>query len=540
MNHLTIKQKFAVLISVVTLIYFFAMLSLKLSNNAIADNFNDFYQHNYTSSRYLDEIQQEQTAILSNIRALQIGYLINIPQQISNTNPLILASYKNTDSLLDKFKQHYNGDDGLYRQYEKHIKDFHQKAKKFVNEMNSSADNVASRKTYVDFVEANQTLLEFQTKFVAQGEQSAEANKNYTEETIKHSNIIFYISLVVATVLSVGFILLISNGLIDNITRVGRSAHAMAQGDLTIKAQIKGSDEIAILGNEINTSISTIAAVISEVVNSSKVVTSNSKNVLASTQQMESITSDVTENTMQVVTAIEEMAVTSKDIAQNTTETAHAAENMANLADEGIKESDAAILRVNELVGSLENSASAVQRLQVETKNIEGILNVIRGISEQTNLLALNAAIEAARAGEQGRGFAVVADEVRTLAQRSSESVNEIEKLINQIAQVGEESSGKMQQSQQLVTKTKEQIASSFDKIRVILAHIDDINAKAQQIATAAEEQSLVAGQISENTHAVQELTDKSAELAGKTRGFSDEMDKVSRASIDKLSFFKV
>ncbi|WP_440906518.1 methyl-accepting chemotaxis protein (plasmid) [Catenovulum sp. SX2] len=540
MNHLSIKQKFAVLISVVTLIYFFAMLSLKLSNNAIADNFNDFYQHNYTSSRYLDEIQQEQTAILSNIRALQIGYLINIPQQISNTNPLILASYKNTDSLLDKFKQHYNGDDGLYRQYEKHIKDFHQKAQKFVNEMNSSADNVATRQTYVDFVEANQTLLEFQTKFVAQGEQSAEANKNYTDETIKQSNIIFYISLVVATVLSVGFILLISNGLIDNITRVGRSAHAMAQGDLTVKAQIKGSDEIAILGNEINKSISTIAAVISEVVNSSKVVTSNSKNVLTSTQQMESITSDVTENTMQVVTAIEEMAVTSKDIAQNTTETAHAAENMANLADEGIKESDAAILRVNELVGSLENSSAAVQRLQVETKNIEGILNVIRGISEQTNLLALNAAIEAARAGEQGRGFAVVADEVRTLAQRSSESVNEIEKLINQIAQVGEESSGKMQQSQILVTKTKEQIAASFDKIRVILAHIDDINAKAQQIATAAEEQSLVAGQISENTHAVQELTDKSAELAGKTRGFSDEMDKVSRASIDKLSFFKV
>ncbi|EWH10245.1 methyl-accepting chemotaxis protein [Catenovulum agarivorans DS-2] len=471
---------------------------------------------------------------------MQIGYLINIPQQISDTNPVILASYTNTDRLLNKFKQHYNGDSRLVQQYESLLQDFHQKAKNFVNEMNGNADHVASRQTYVEFVDANAALLGFQSKFVTQGEQAAEQTKTDTQASIEQSNIIFYISLALATILSVGFILLISNGLIQNITKVGRAAHAMSQGNLTVQAQVKGSDEIAILGNELNSSISSMAAVISEVVNSSNVVTSNSKNVLNSTQEMESFTSDVTENTLQVVTAIEEMAVTSKDIAQNTTETAHAAENMANLADEGIKESDAAIARVNELVGSLENSASAVQRLQVETKNIEGILNVIRGISEQTNLLALNAAIEAARAGEQGRGFAVVADEVRTLAQRSSESVNEIEKLINQIAMVGEESSGKMQQSQQLVTTTKEQIASSFDKIRVILTHIDDINGKAQQIATAAEEQSLVAGQISENTHAVQELTEKSAELAGKTRAYSDEMDFVSQASIEKLSFFKV
>ncbi len=538
MNNISIKQKFLLLISVVTLIYLVAMLALKFSNTDLADNFNHFYDHNYMPVRYLDDIQTEQNSILSNIRALQLGYMIKVPEQVDNSNRLIANSFKHTSVLLNKLEQYYYGDSKLLTDYNQRIKTFHQKAQVFVEEMNNSEDHVATRETYLAFVSSNKSLIDFQDRFIRQAQNQANENRDRAEQSIEQANFIFYSALIIATLLSVSFIIFISNALIKNIKKVSQVAHAMASGNLKVKASISGSDEIAQLGNEMNMTIAKLAEAISEVIHSSETVTDNSKKVLDSTAEMENITTEVTENTTQVVTAIEEMAVTSKEIAENTTQTAHAAENMAGLADEGIKESDIAIGRVNDLVGSLEDSSSAVKRLQIETKNIEGILNVIRGISEQTNLLALNAAIEAARAGEQGRGFAVVADEVRTLAQRSAESVNEIEALLNQIAQVGEESVQKMEQSQSLVIATKAQIASSFDKVRVILGHIDDINAKAQQIATAAEEQSLVAGQISENTHSVQSLTDNSAQLAVASKAYSEQMSQASHHSIEKLRFF--
>ncbi|MCU4676512.1 methyl-accepting chemotaxis protein [Catenovulum sp. 2E275] len=539
MNNLSIKQKFIVLISVVTMIYFCAMLALKFSNNKLADNFDDFYQHNYLSAQYLDNIQFEQNAILSNIRSLQLAYLINIPAQVESSNALIQTSIKTTPQLLNQFKQHFNGNEKQLQSYTDYLADFHKKANSFVDEMNKSSEHTTSRATYQAFVDANQTLLNFQTSFIQQAKENALKNRNQIEQTIEQSSFIFYLSVIIAVLLSIAFIVFISKALIKNINKVIKAAHAMAQGDLTQKADVHGSDEIAQLGNEINASMSKLSAVLANVIHSSGLVVENSNNVLHSTEKMESITFEVTENTNQVVTAIEEMAMTSRDIAENTTKTAHAAETMAGLADEGIQESDKAITQVERLVSSLEDSSNATKRLQVETKNIEGILNVIHGISEQTNLLALNAAIEAARAGEQGRGFAVVADEVRTLAKRSAESVNEIENLVNEIRLVGEESVSKMDQSHKLVITTKEQIAASFDKVRVILEHIDNINSQAQQIATAAEEQSLVAGQISENTHIVQTLTDNSAELASVAKQYSLDMNRVSLQSIEQLGFFK-
>ncbi|WP_439862301.1 methyl-accepting chemotaxis protein [Pseudomonas sp. MBLB4136] len=229
-----------------------------------------------------------------------------------------------------------------------------------------------------------------------------------------------------------------------------------------------------------------------------------------------------------VSTAFHEMVATANEVARSCSQAADSADSGQRQAHEGQLQIDAAVHSVEQLSRELSQSAAAMQQLEQDNNNIQSILGTIRSIAEQTNLLALNAAIEAARAGEQGRGFAVVADEVRALAKRTADSTSEIDGLLSGLAQRTREMAKQMHASLEVSQRTVASIneaSSSFGLIRESVDVIRDMNA---QIATAAEEQHQVAEDINRHITRIHGDAQLVAGLAESARSDSQNLSSLS------------
>jgi methyl-accepting chemotaxis protein len=200
-----------------------------------------------------------------------------------------------------------------------------------------------------------------------------------------------------------------------------------------------------------------------------------------------------------LATAMTEMSQTTQDVARNANEAADSANSAKEESSSGEKVVRQTIGAIEALASSVEETAQVIHRLESDTDNIRVVLDVIRGIAEQTNLLALNAAIEAARAGEQGRGFAVVADEVRTLATRTQDSTQEIQRIIEQLQGGAGEAVKAMEGGRSKAQKTVQEAALAGESLTRIRAAVDTITDMNHQIASAAEEQSAVADNMNQS-----------------------------------------
>ncbi|MGE6991883.1 methyl-accepting chemotaxis protein [Pseudomonas sp. NPDC047961] len=228
--------------------------------------------------------------------------------------------------------------------------------------------------------------------------------------------------------------------------------------------------------------------------------------------------------TEQVATAMHEMAATVQEVAQNAEQASHAARDADQQARQGDRVVQEAIGQIGSLSGEVEHSAHAIEELNTESGRIGTVLEVIRAVAEQTNLLALNAAIEAARAGEQGRGFAVVADEVRALARRTHDSTEEIEGLIANLQRVAQKAVEQMQTSRNLTQRTVDLASEAGIALGRITESVSTIEQMNQQIAAAAEQQSAVAENISESVTRVRDIGEQSASGSEQTAASSAEL----------------
>ncbi|WP_411179509.1 methyl-accepting chemotaxis protein [Pseudomonas sp.] len=203
--------------------------------------------------------------------------------------------------------------------------------------------------------------------------------------------------------------------------------------------------------------------------------------------------------TDQVATAMHEMSATAQEVARHAAEAANAADDADSAARQGETVMQATIKTITDIRGEISNTSEVIRRLEADSGRIGKVLEVIRGIAEQTNLLALNAAIEAARAGEQGRGFAVVADEVRTLAQRTAESTAEIHQIIDTVQTGAVNAVRAIESGQQRSEEGVTQVTEAGATLQLITSAVEAIRDMNRQIATAAEEQTSVAEDISRN-----------------------------------------
>jgi len=327
-----------------------------------------------------------------------------------------------------------------------------------------------------------------------------------------------------AVVIGLAAATVISRMIVGPLRYTVQLAQRVADGDLSQSETVTRRDELGQLQQAMYAMTESLRGLIGRIGGGVGQIAAAAEQLSAVTAQTSIGVQKQREETDQVATAMHQMAATVQEVAQNAEQASLAARQADQQARQGDLVVQEAIGQIGNLSGEVEHSAQAIEELNAESGRIGSVLEVIRAVAEQTNLLALNAAIEAARAGEQGRGFAVVADEVRALARRTHDSTEEIESLIGNLQQVAQKAVEQMQTSRDLTQRTVELASEAGIALGRITESVSTIEQMNQQIAAASEEQSAVAENISESVTRVRDIGEQSASGSEQTASASAEL----------------
>ncbi|QHJ10435.1 Methyl-accepting chemotaxis protein McpU [Paraglaciecola mesophila] len=326
---------------------------------------------------------------------------------------------------------------------------------------------------------------------------------------------------------------------LENITaRVQDIAHG--NGDLTQRVNYTSSDELGVLTTGINRFIDNVHSVVSEIVSVSKTLDASANDSQTNVEQLNTQVQDLNSQVSMILSAVQALDQTALDVAHKASQSSNITQGTSALASEGMRKVNSSSALIQTLAQNMQESTSKTEMLEKHSQSIDTVIQVIKGIADQTNLLALNAAIEAARAGEQGRGFAVVADEVRTLAQRTQVSTGQITEIIEKLQQQSAETLAVMQNGQKMMAENVDSVAEAEHTFSDIKHAIESSLKGAQGIATDTDNQKNTLGEIKQNVENIKDSNERTLHIAQRSSAINQQIVQMSHSVAELSEKFKI
>jgi len=413
--------------------------------------------------------------------------------------------------------------------------------KKYSNAFEDVVTAIENRNKAINILDTNGPLIA-KTSVVLRNSivTAMEEEGKLTEEKLLSTERVTLIIYLIAAILGLVISYRLAKSIVNPIQKISAGINKVSQGDLTVKIDVQGKDELGTLTSQFNSFVSELKTLITNIAVATDTLSTASENTSSVTKETSENISTQQNETALVATAINEMAAAVREVSSSTSQASSSAADGDSQAKEGSKVINGIVTSIGQLVTEIETSSTVISELKEESRTIGTVLDVIKSIAEQTNLLALNAAIEAARAGEQGRGFAVVADEVRSLAQKTQESTQQIETLISTLQTNADAAVKSMTVNKNSVTALSDkttQATNSLDSISSLVSSIADMNS---QIAAAAEEQTAVVEEINKNVHNIKEVSDETSIASEKVLTSSAEVLQLSEQLKSQVNRFKI
>lgn len=347
---------------------------------------------------------------------------------------------------------------------------------------------------------------------------------------------------VITTLVLFGTAIPVVSGITSSLGHIIHSLKDLAKedGDLTVRIQTKSKDELGDLAYWFNSFMEKLQGVVKEIVNTTLPLSSLAKDLHQLTDDTNKTIAVQRQAAEQAKYAVDEMSHSVIAEASSANEASSAASESNTAADRGQQTVGVTVNNIRQLASNVQDASEVILKLETDANQVGAVLDVIKGIAEQTNLLALNAAIEAARAGEQGRGFAVVADEVRTLASRTQKSTEEIQKTIEQLQSAARSAVQKMQQSTVQAEQSVTSANQAGESLQVITSSIRRIREMNQNIASATEDQQVMAGTIVGHVVEIVKHTEHSSQSAGHIAKASRELANLAQNLENIARLFRV
>jgi methyl-accepting chemotaxis protein len=431
--------------------------------------------------------------------------------------------YEAMMSLLTNYNSYISGPDSLLAMHQH----------KLEAAANSNAQMESSNENVAEFLIHSADLINAITLASNETKASAESNVSF-------SRVIIIVASLLSILVATGIAIWVIQTIRKPLSTVNSMLQVIAKGDLTQHIEIENNDEFGELSGWVNDLVDNLRTIIHD-------IKANTHSLSVAAEQTSVVTNQTSSNinqqrvqTNHILESMEQMSSAVEEVSQSANSTATEVEKAHSETTAGSSIVSSNIQSIKDLAGEIDTAAEVINKLDEYSTSIGNVLDVIRGIAEQTNLLALNAAIEAARAGEQGRGFAVVADEVRTLASRTQESTSEIQAMIERLQSGANEAVKVMESSKNKAAMSVDDIQKAGELLATITEGISIINDMSTHIATAAEEQASVTEEVHKNVNAIASIADQTSVGADKTMESSVEVAALSEKLKDSVGHFNI
>ncbi len=543
-QNISFRWKLGIPLMLLVLLFLYMGIFSVRSSNTLADNAETLAKINLPEIQLLMQADRDLYQALTAERALFVGRLSAQERQV-----LLVEHAENIqqthDRILESFALSNTSTDQENREFLQYLDAW----KRITDDIVSRADTddpmereAQLERSFGEGFEAYSTLRNF---IDVVGERRLKHVDNFTIEIDEERDFIaskLMLLVVIGTLVALAAAWFLPLVVTVPLRMISDRIQNIAQGDgdLTIRINIDREDELGQLAGHVNRFMEKLQSLITDIRHNTDDVSGSAETLLEVSSSSQKAADEQCHAITMVVAAVNELTVAIQEVARNTGNTAQNAKNANQITDQGQERIHLAVERVQGLSSRISQTADIMVRLEGEAKNVTSVIDVIRGIAEQTNLLALNAAIEAARAGEQGRGFAVVADEVRTLASRTQKSTEDIQGMLSQLQSGVQRAVEAMNASTAMTNEAVGSASEAGESLAGIGSAVQNITNMAIQIATAAEEQSTVTAEIDKNLVEINQLAMTTSEDATKTANASQRLNQLSSSLRQLLGNFRV